>query len=72
MRIVNTIAWIFLLIGGFNWLLVGIFGWNCVTAISGGITAIATIIYILVGISALWLLIMPIINHGRISLWNRD
>ena len=72
MRIVNTIAWIFLLIGGINWLLIGIFSWNLVTAIFGGVPALVIIVYILVGISALWLLIAPIINHGRISLWNRD
>lgn len=72
MRIANTIAWIILLIGGINWLLMGIFSWNMVTAIFGGVPALVTIVYILVGISALWLLITPIINHGRISLWNRD
>ncbi len=72
MRIINIIAWIILLIGGLNWLLIGIFSWNFVTAIFGGVTVLETIIYILVGLSALWLIIAPIINHGKISLWNRD
>ena len=72
MRIINIIAWIILLIGGLNWLLIGIFSWNFVTAIFGGLPVLETIIYILVGLSALWLIIAPIINHGKISLWNRD
>ena len=72
MRIINIIAWIILLIGGLNWLLIGIFSWNFVTAIFGGVTVLETIIYILVGLSSLWLIIAPIINHGKISLWNRD
>lgn len=72
MRAFNIIAWIILLIGGLNWLLIGIFSFNLVTTICGGIDVLVRIIYILVGISALWLLISPMIHKGVISLWGRE
>lgn len=49
----HTITWILVIIGGLNWLLVGLFGWD-VGALFGGMSAgISRIIYILVGLSAL-------------------
>lgn len=59
-RIANIITFIVLLIGGINWLSIGIFDFNLVTAISFGMIAISRIIYILVGISAIWLIISAI------------
>ena len=52
MRIANCIAWIILLIGGLNWLLVGISGWNLVSALFG-INIFSSIVYVLVGLSAI-------------------
>ncbi len=72
MRTANIIAWILLIIGGLNWLLVGLFAWNLVAAISFGVGAISTIIYVLVGLSAIWLLAAPFMNNGRIALWYHD
>ena len=66
MIIANIIALILLFIGALNWGLVGIFGWNLVTAIFGA-TIITTIIYVLVFVSALWLLVALFMDHGRIS-----
>jgi uncharacterized membrane protein YuzA (DUF378 family) len=48
----NTIAMILLVVGGLNWGLVGAFDFNLVTTIFGD-TMLTTIIYILVGLSAL-------------------
>ena len=70
MRTLNIIAWILLVIGGLNWLLVGLFAWNLVTAITFGVGVLASIIYILVGLSAIWLFIIPVTFGGRINLWN--
>lgn len=70
MRIANLIAWIILLIGGLNWLLIGAFSWNLVEAITGNITWLARTIYCLVGVSAIWLFVTPILNGGKISMWN--
>ena len=55
MKAVHVIAWILLIIGGLNWLLVGINpAWDLVAMIGGGQAGVlAKIIYILVGLSAL-------------------
>ncbi len=71
MKILNCIAWILVIIGGINWLLVGIASWNLVGSIFGT-SILASIIYILVGLSAIWLIISPIMHRGRISLWGED
>ena len=71
MRIANCIAWTLLIIGGLNWLLVGLASWNLVGAIFGA-SIIARIIYCLVGISAIWLIASPFMHRGRISLWGED
>ncbi len=50
----HSIAFILLVIGGLNWLLVGIFGWD-ISRWLGGMTAVLPrIIYVLVGLSALY------------------
>jgi uncharacterized protein len=52
MKTIHIIAFILLVIGGLNWLLVA-FGYNLVDAIFGMGSMIAKIIYILVGLSAI-------------------
>lgn len=52
---IDWIALILLIIGGLNWLLVGLFEFDIVAAIFGGTTAVVSkIVYILVGIAALY------------------
>ena len=58
MKTVHIIAFILLVIGGLNWLLVGLFDLNVVSYLG---TVIAKIIYILVGLSAIWLAV----SHGK-------
>lgn len=73
MIIANILAYCILIIGGINWGLIGIFNWNLVGAIMGGNLAVgAMIIYILVFISALWLIISPFITNGILKLSERD
>lgn len=50
-------AAVLLVIGGLNWGLVGLFNFDLVAAIFGEQTALSRIIYILVGISAIGVLI---------------
>ncbi|MFA5855997.1 MAG: DUF378 domain-containing protein [Candidatus Pacearchaeota archaeon] len=54
----NTLDWIFLvllIIGGINWGLVGLLDFNLVTTLfSGSLAIVAKIVYIIVGISALY------------------
>jgi uncharacterized protein len=56
MKTVDAIAVILLIIGGLNWLLVGLFSFDLVAAIFGELSILSRIIYILVGLSALWVL----------------
>jgi len=57
MKIVDIVAAILLIIGGLNWGLVGLFRFDLVQFIVGG-TGIDRLVYILVGLSALWLIIV--------------
>lgn len=55
MKALNIISLALIIIGGLNWLLVGIFEWDLVAEIFGGSDTIgAKIIYILVGVAALY------------------
>lgn len=54
---IETIAKILVLIGALNWGLVGIANFNLVAAIFGELNLVSRIIYILVGISAVFLVI---------------
>ncbi|MGE6742069.1 DUF378 domain-containing protein [Allorhizobium pseudoryzae] len=58
MRALNIITLLLIIVGGLNWLLVGIADFDLVAAIFGGQdSALATIVYVLVGLSALWQLV---------------
>ena len=59
MKGLDIITLILVIIGAINWGLVGLFGWNLVEAIFGGVPVLVRIIYILVGLSGLWQL-MPL------------
>ncbi|MEI6022232.1 MAG: DUF378 domain-containing protein [bacterium] len=54
MKTVHIIAWILLIVGGLNWLLVGLFSWDVGSIFGGQAALISKIVYILVGISALY------------------
>jgi uncharacterized membrane protein YuzA (DUF378 family) len=54
---VDWIALILVIVGGLNWGLVGIFSFDLVAAIFGEMSAVARVIYTLVGLSALYVLI---------------
>lgn len=58
MKTLNLVTLILVIIGGINWLLVGLFQFDLVAALFGGAgAAISRIVYILVGLSALWQLV---------------
>ena len=56
MKATHAIAFVLLVIGGLNWLLVGIFSWDVGVIFGGQDSVVARIIYILVGLSALYLI----------------
>lgn len=53
MNMIQKIALVFTIIGAINWGLIGIFGFNLVSALFGIDTFITNFIYIIVGISGL-------------------
>ncbi len=58
MRALNIITLLLVIIGGINWGLVGLAQFDLVAAIFGGqSSALARIVYILVGVSAVWQLV---------------
>lgn len=61
MKVAHCIAFILLIIGGLNWLVVGIWGVDVGTLFGGQTVAVSRVIYVLVGISALW----EIFTHKR-------
>ncbi|NBI27670.1 DUF378 domain-containing protein [Chengkuizengella marina] len=55
MKTCNVIALLLVIIGGLNWLLVGIFEWDLVAELFGGMDSIVSkIVYIIVGLSAIY------------------
>ncbi|WP_050181751.1 DUF378 domain-containing protein [Domibacillus robiginosus] len=67
MKALDSIALILLIVGGINWLLVGLLQFDLVASIFGGQDALlARIVYILVGLSALYSLkFLPLINRDN-------
>ena len=67
MKALDMITLILVIIGGLNWGLVGLFQFDLVAAIFGGVDRIITrIIYVLVGLSALYQ-IMPLVRSMQAS-----
>ncbi len=60
MRILNTLFLLLVIVGGVNWLLVGVAQFDLVAALTGNsfgeTNAISSVIYILVGIAAIGLI----------------
>lgn len=54
MKWLNVTALILVIIGGINWGLVGLFDFNLVAALFGTESFLSTLIYILVGLAALY------------------
>jgi uncharacterized membrane protein YuzA (DUF378 family) len=54
----DWIALILIIVGGLNWGLVGAFGFDLVAAIFGSMSVLARIVYILVGLSAIYTLVI--------------
>lgn len=69
MIIANIIALSVLILGGLNWMLVGVFSWNLLAWIFGT-GVFVRILYALVGLAAIWMLIQLCVRRTR--LFSRD
>jgi uncharacterized membrane protein YuzA (DUF378 family) len=61
MRALNIITQVLLIVGGINWLLVGAFDFDLVAALFGEMSALARVVYVLVGLSAIYQ-IVPLVS----------
>jgi uncharacterized membrane protein YuzA (DUF378 family) len=57
--VISWVSLVLLVIGGLNWGLVGLIKLDLVKAIFGEMTTLSRIIYLLVGISAVYMVLMP-------------
>ncbi|NUS99744.1 MAG: DUF378 domain-containing protein [Sphingomonas sp.] len=64
MRALNTLTLLLLIVGGLNWGLVGLFGFDLVATIFGEMSVLSRIVYVLVGVSAL-LQIVPLVKGDQ-------
>ncbi len=61
MKGLHMVAFILLVVGGLNWLLVGLLGWDIGMWFGGQSAMISRVIYVLVGLSA----VVEIATHKR-------
>ena len=61
MKSLHKLTFILLLIGGLNWLLVGLIGWDLGVIFGGQATVVSRIIYALIGVSAIY----ELASHGK-------
>lgn len=54
MKTIDVLAAVLLVVGGLNWGLVGLFGFDLVAALFGEMTAVSRTVYALVGFAALY------------------
>jgi uncharacterized membrane protein YuzA (DUF378 family) len=54
MKFINILTLVLVIVGGLNWGLVGLFGFDLVAAIFGVGSMFSRLVYILVGLSAAW------------------
>ena len=61
MRALNVLTQVLLIVGGLNWLLVGALEFDLVAALFGDMSPLSRIVYVLVGLSALYQII-PLVS----------
>lgn len=65
MRAINLITLFLVIVGGLNWGLIGLFDFNLVASLFGETSALSRLVYVLVGISAVWQLIPLVRGFGE-------
>jgi uncharacterized membrane protein YuzA (DUF378 family) len=64
MKTLNTVTLLLVIVGGLNWGLVGLFGFDLVAALFGSGSMLSRLVYVLVGASAVWQ-VMPLVRAIR-------
>ncbi len=63
MKITSFIAFILVIIGALNWLLIGLFSFDVVAIIFGVASIMSRIIYSLVGLAGLWMIFYLVVAN---------
>lgn len=58
LTVLDIVALALVIVGGINWGLIGLLQWDLVQAILGTLPALVTIVYILVGLAAVYLAVI--------------
>jgi uncharacterized protein len=58
MNILKIVALVLVIVGGLNWGLVGAFNFDLVATLFGAMSVISKIVYVLVGLSAIYLIVI--------------
>lgn len=53
-KMIHMVTFLLVIVGGLNWLLLGLFGWEIGNLFGGPSAIISKVIYILVGLSAIY------------------
>jgi len=64
-KVLDLIALVLVIVGGLNWGLVGLFDLDLVAALFGVGSILAKIVYMLVGLSALWLAVVGLMKKMK-------
>lgn len=67
MKALNVVALILVLVGGLNWGLVGFFDWDLVAAVLGDGSTASRVVYALVGVAALYKVVIAIGSRAMAS-----
>lgn len=59
-KIIDLVAYILVIVGALNWGLVGLFDFDIVATLFGTVSRITDIVYVLIGVSALWVIYMKV------------
>lgn len=66
MKALNLVTLALVIVGGINWGLVGLFDFNLVAALFGADTFVSNLIYVLVGLSAVYQLV-PLMRAANVG-----
>lgn len=58
LNVLDWLALVLVIVGGLNWGLVGIFDFDLVATIFGDMTVISRVVYVLVGLAAIYLAVI--------------
>lgn len=57
LNVLDWVALVLVIVGGLNWALVGLFNFDLVATIFGDMSVLSRIVYVLVGLSAIYVLV---------------